>query len=379
VARLSVRRAHPAAGPTPAFAGLRRWTPLTAGAVCLAVALILNALLLHQVGFSGDEPYYSRIAEHPSGPHNFPYAFRVGLPYLVHILPFAQSFSWEALALVCAGAAGGTLFALLREFEAPDHLALGLAVGLTVSPPLLVVFLRNGREVDAAAILVLMLGAYFIVRRRLACLGATLLVGATIHEACLFLIPLAYAVWAERPLDRGAARDLALVAALPVLAYISLRTSIVAVGERYQPGYEGPFLTERIDVLRTALGHGGWHQELRRMALSYGPLWLAAPFSVVSLRFARRGLVLVALCLGAMTFAYDWGRMIFFAAPVIYVAAAWTVRHRARLAVAAVAALLAMDAGYAIYMQVHGVKSGLDSTGPPARGPVAWIDRSSVL
>lgn len=340
------------------------------GAVCLVVALVANALLRHQVGFSGDEPYYSRIADHPSGPHNFPYAFRVGLPYLVHILPFSHAFSWEALALVCAAAAGGALFALLREFAVGKALALGLAVGLTMSPPLLVVFLRNGREVDAAAILVLMLGSYFIVRRALVPLAMTLLVGATIHEACLFLIPLAYAVWAERPLDPAAARDLALVAVLPVIGYAYLRASIVAVGERYQPGYEGPFVTERIDVLKTALGHGGWHSELRRLALSYGPLWLAAPLSVLRVRFTRRGLVLVVLCLGAMTFALDWGRMIFFAAPIIYVAAACRLRHRRRMAVAAVVALLAMDAGYAVYMQVHGVRTGLDSHGPPARGPV---------
>jgi hypothetical protein len=248
---------------------------------------------------------------------------------------------------------------------------------MTVSPPLLVVFLRNGREVDAAAILILMLGTYFIVGRHRVALAVTLLVGATIHEACLFLIPLAYAVWAQRPLDRVAARDLALVAAVPIIGYIYLRASIVAVGERYQPGYQGPFLTARVDVLKAALQHGGWHQELRRMALSYGPLWLAAPWAVFTLRFARRGLVLVALCIGAMTFALDWGRMIFFAAPVIYVAAAHTLRHRRRLAIATVVALLAMDAGYAIYMQVHGVRSGLDSNGPPARGPVAWIDRSS--
>ncbi|HTU95679.1 MAG TPA: hypothetical protein VMF14_07540 [Solirubrobacteraceae bacterium] len=359
------------------MAGLRETTPLSVGILCLAVALVLNALLRHQVGFSGDEPYYSRIAAHPSGPHNFPYAFRIGLPYLVHVLPLAQSFSWEALALVCAGAAGGALFALLGEFDVPAPLALGLAVGLTVSPPLLVVFLRNGREVDAAAILILMLGSYFIVRRRLVPLAVTLLVGATIHEACLFLIPLAYAVWADRWFDRSAARDLALVAAVPIIGYIILRATIVAVGEQYQPGYQGAFIPARIDVLKTGLEHGAWHEELRRIALSFGPLWLAAPFSILRVRFTRRGLVLVALSACAMTFALDWGRMIFFAAPVIYVAAAYTLRARRRLAVAAVLALLAMDAGYAIYMQVHGVKSSLDSNGPPARGPVAWIERSS--
>jgi hypothetical protein len=339
--------------------------------LCLAIAVAMNAVLTHQVGLSGDEPYYSRIAEHPAGPHNFPYAFRIGLPYLVHVLPFSYAFSWELLALLCVAAAAGALFVLLTEFDVDRRLAIGLAIGFALSPPLLVVLLRNGREVDAAAILVIILGCLFIVRRQRLALAITLLVATTIHESCLFLIPLAYAVWANRLIDRSALRDLVLVAALPVLLYIYLRTSLVAVGEIYQPGYNGPFITERIDVLRDALGSGGWKGELRRMALSYGPLWLAAPFALRQLRFARRGLVLFVLCLGSMTFALDWGRMVFFAAPVIYVAAAFALRHRHRLAVAAVVGLLAVDIGYALYMQVHGVRHGLDSTGPPGRGPVS--------
>lgn len=343
---------------------------VVAGVLCLAVAAALNALMTHQVGVSGDEPYYSRIAEHPGGPHNFPYAFRIGVPYLVHVLPFSQAFSWELLALLATGAAGGALFALLREFDVDWGLALGLAIAFVVSPTLLVVLLRNGREVDAAAILVITLGTLFIVRRQRLALMVTLLVAATIHESCLFLIPLAYAVWARRLVDPEALRDLAMVAALPVLLYVYLRTSIVAVGEQYQPGYNGPFITERIDVLKDALGGGGWKGEVRRIALVYGPLWLAAPFALRRLGFARRGLVLVALSVASMTFALDWGRMVFFSAPVIYVAAAYVVRERRRLAVAAVVGLLLVDAGYAVYMEVHGVKHGLDSTAPPARGPV---------
>jgi hypothetical protein len=41
--------------------------------------------------------------------------------------------------------------------------------------------------------------------------------------------------------------------------------------------------------------------------------------------------VLVALCLISLSFASDWGRMIFLAAPVFYVAAASVVQHRRRL------------------------------------------------
>jgi hypothetical protein len=338
--------------------------------LCLAVAIVFNALLAHQVGFSGDEPYYARIARHPAGPHNFPYAFRVGLPYLVHVLPFSHAFSWEALALTAAAVAGGALYALMREFAIDRLLAASLAVAFVISPPLLVVFLRNGIEVDAAAIMIITLGTLFIVRRSLPALGMTILVGTSVHESCLFLIPLAYAVWAQRLVDTRALRDVARVGVLPAVFYLYLRGSIAAVGKRYQPGYNGPFLTERVDVLKDALGHGGWRGELRRLALAYGPLWIVAPFAIGRLRFARRGLVLCILCAASMTFALDWGRMAFFAAPVVYVSAAYVLRDRRRLALLCVLALLAVDVGYAAYMQVHGVKHGLDSTAPPARGPV---------
>ncbi len=339
--------------------------------VCFAVAALANAVLLHESGrLSGDSPYYERIASHPAGPHNFPYAFRVGLPYLVHALPFSHAFSWELLALLAAAGAGGALYALLLEFGTDGTLAAWLAVGFSVSPTLLVVFLRNGRGVDAAAILVITLGCLFIVRRQKLALAVTLLVGATVHESCLFMVPLAYAVWAERPLDLRALRDVAIIAAVPVVFYVYLRASIVAVGEAYQPGYTGTFLHGRSQVLDDALSNGGWHVELRRLALVYGPLWLAAPFALRGLAFARRGLVLVGLCLVSMTFALDWGRAIFFAAPVFYVAGAYALRNRRRLAVATVIGLLALDFGYAVYMQVHGVSHGLDTTAPPARGPV---------
>jgi hypothetical protein len=344
---------------------------LAIAALCLAVEAVFYALIVHQSGLSGDEPYYSRIANHPAGPHNFPYAFRIGVPYLVHVLPFTHAVSWELLALLAAAGAGGALYALLREFELEAWLAACLAVGFSVSPSLLVVFLRNGREVDAAALLVITLGCLFVVRRQKFSLAVTLLAGTTIHESCMFLVPFAYAVWAERPLDRRALRDVALVAAVPLSVYLYIRQSIVAVGEVYQPGYTGSFFHGRLDVLRDALEHGGWHIELRRLALVYGPLWLAAPVALRSLPFARRGLVLVGLCVVSMTFALDWGRAIFFAAPVVFVAAAWAMRDRRRLAVVMVAGLLALDLGYAAYMQVHGVRHGLDSTAPPARGPVS--------
>src|SRR6202042_1076405 len=56
-----------------------------------------------------------------------------------------------------------------------------------------------------------------------------------------------------------------------------------------QPGYAGPFLTERRDVIRDAIDSVGYKVELRRMAITFGPLWLAPPVALRPLRVAAGG------------------------------------------------------------------------------------------
>jgi hypothetical protein len=330
------------------------------GALCLALVALVSALIRHEHGLSGDEPFYEAMARHPGGPHNFPYAYRVAVPWLVHVLPFSHVVSFTALAWLGIAAAAGALYVLLMQFDVEPRLAAALCVGFALSPTLLVVLVRNGRSIDPASILVMVLGCLFIVRRQRAALAVTLLLGTAVRESTLFLIPFTYAVWAERPLDARALRDTALTAAAPVVAYLVIRTQVDAVGRRYEPGYNGPFFDARFDLIGQAFH--AWSIELRRLAYTYGPLWLVAPFALLSLRFARRGLVLVALCVASMTYAYDWGRIIFLAAPVFYVASGWVLRDRRRLALATVIALLAVDIGYGVYLQAYGVQHGLDNS-----------------
>jgi hypothetical protein len=332
------------------------------GLLCLALVLFADAVLRHESGLSGDEPFYERMAADPGAPHNFPYAYRILVPWVVHVLPFSHGVSFNLISWLAIAASGGVLYALLGEFEVGSYLAAALSVGFVLSPTLLVVLLRNGRSIDPASILVMVLGCLFIVRRQKLALAVTILVGVGVRESSLFLIPLAYAVWAQRPVDGAALRDVAVIAAIPLLAYVVLRTSIDAVGRQYIPGYTGPFLQARIDVIRQGLSAGSLPVELRRLAYTYGPIWLAAPFALRNVPFARRGLVLVLLCVVSMTFAFDWGRIIFLAAPVFFVSAALVVAHRRRLALAMVVALLAVDAGYAVYMQTYGVQHGIDTT-----------------
>ena len=340
----------------------RAWVEavLVALAGLLAI-VVLDALVLDAREPRGDELIYELMARDPFAPHTFPFAFRVGPPTLVNLLPFDHEFSFSALAWLCTGASAGVAYALMRRFGAERWLATGLSLCLATCPPLLAASLRQGRGVDAESVLVMLAGGLAIAARRPVALGAIVLVGALVRESALFLVPFAYAVWARRPVDRVAAREVGLAAAPGVAAYAALRLALPSVGG-YESGVGG-----RVDLLRQVL-EGPWGQA-RRLASSFGPLWLAAPFALRDLPYARRGLVLIALCCVAMLFALDWGRIILLAAPVFYVAGAHVLRGRRSVAIAAVVAFAAMNVGYAIHMDTGGTEKGIIN-GPLPSYPV---------
>jgi len=85
---------------------------------------------------------------------------------------------------------------------------------------------------------------------------------------------------------------------------------------------------------------------------AFGPLWLVAPFVLRDVAFARRGLVLVALCVVGMSVAEDAGRDIFIAAPVVYVPPRPSPHIPAGCA----------GSGHRAVDQFNGVTHGLDAT-----------------
>lgn len=332
-----------------------------AGGLALA---ILSLLSRREPVPRGDDLIYERMAQHPFGTHTFPFAYRVGLPWLVHVLPFSHTTSFELLAWLAAGGAAAFAFALMRRLEAPAAVAAPLAFALAVSPPLLIVALRDGRNPDAVTMLFMMAATLLVVQRRPRVLALTLLAGVLFREAVLFVIPLAYAVWALRLWDRDAIVRALAVGAPAVAAYVALHLAIPSVGRSSVPGYGGSLVGERGHVIR--LGLDSLATELRRMFSVFGPLWLLAPLALRGSRFARRGLALVACSLLSMTFALDWGRMIFLSAPVFYPAGAFTLSARPRWRIPTWIAFAALILGYAIYMDRGGVQHGIiDNPLPP--------------
>ncbi len=332
-----------------------------AGAIALAV---LSAPIRKEQTPRGDDLIYEDIARHPFGVHTFPFGFRLGLPLLVHVLPFDHTVSFTGLALLAAGGAAAFAYLLMRQLGGDRRVALALALLLSVSPPFLIVVLRHGRNTDIATVFFMMAATYFAVRRERLWLALTLALGVVVREAVLFVAPLAYALWAVRPLDRRAARD-ALAAAAPAIAiYLAIRLGVSTVGETQVPGYGGSLVGERFTVIKQGLQSA--FQEARRMFTVFGPLWLVAPLALRDMRFARRGLVLVAFALASMTFALDWGRMVLLAAPVFYPASAYVLSRRPRWLAPVLAVFLLLAIGYAVYMDVSGVKSGIiENPAPP--------------
>ncbi len=334
------------------------WTQaLVVGAAGAATLALLSLLSRREPSPRGDDEIYELMARHPFATHTFPFAYRIGLPWLVHVLPFSHTTSFLLLAWLSCGGAAAFAFALMRRLDAPSAVAGPLAFALAVSPPMLLVALRDGRNPDAVTMLFLMATTLLAVQRRSRALAATLLVGTLFREAVLFVIPLAYAVWAARPCDRAAALRALAVGAPAVAAYLALHLAIPTVGRSSVPGYGGSPIGERGHVIR--LGLDSLATELRRMLSVFGPLWLLAPLALRGSRFARRGLALVACSLVSMTFALDWGRMIFLSAPAFYPAGAFTLTRRPGWRVATWAAFGALIVGYAVYMDRTGVVHGI--------------------
>jgi hypothetical protein len=336
-------------------------------AVALPVLLLMDAYVRDSPEPRNDELIYELMAQQPFDPHTFPFAHRVAVPTLVHVLPFSHDFSFAWLAWLSTVACGALVYVLLRRFEIGKQLAFALGLCIAWCPTLFVVSLREGRNVDPESVLVMLAGAIAIVDRRRFTFAAIVLVGAFVREAALFLIPFAYAVWAERLWDRRAARD-TLLASLPaMLAYGALRLSLPTVERENVLGYKS-LLGGRIEVLEKA-----WDAKLtilRRLFLAFGPLWLAFPFALRDMRYARRGLVLLAACGVGMLFALDWGRIVFLAAPVVVVGAAWVLNSRPRLALATVVAFMAMNFGYVIYMEdFGGAQDGIVDAAPARYQP----------
>lgn len=332
------------------------------GLAGLLALVVVDAFVLDEPVPKGDDLIYELMAEDPGGTHTFPFAFRVAVPWLVHVLPFGHTFSFSALAWLCCAAAGAFLFLAMDRVGISRRLSVPLCALFVFAPTLLIASLRQGRNPDPMTALIMCMGAWCIVSRRPRALAGVMLVGAFNRESALILGPWAYAYWADRPFDRRALGP-AVLATVPALAaYVALRLAIPTVGREQVLGYDS-LIGGRLDVLEK--GFGELFANARRIAYVAGPLWLGYLLALRTSRFARSGLVVLAFCVVSATFANDWGRVAFIAAPAVWIGAALVLERHRHLWPWVLASLLAMNLVYAVYMDRTGVRTGIIELGPP--------------
>jgi hypothetical protein len=345
----------PFLSPPRAVGVVRAWpaprVAVLVGAVGALALLVLDALVRDAPAPQGDDLIYERMAQDPLAPHTFPFAYRIAIPYLVHVLPAGHDLSFSVLAWLCSGAAGAFLYLAMERLGVARRLSVVLALLFVLSPTLLVESLRQGRNPDAFTALVMCAGLWCVVARARAALLVTVLVGALNRESALFLLPFAYAVWTDRLWNPRLLRDVVLLGLPAIGAMVALRLAIPTAGNGYGS------VDDRWALLRQGLD--GWDVNARRIGSVAGPMWVMAALALRESEFARRSLVLVALCVASFPFAGDWSRVLFVAAPVVFAAGAIALQPRRRWWVPVVLLLVLMDVGYAVYMDRIGVRTGI--------------------
>ena len=315
------------------------------GLAGLLVLLIADALVQDARTPRGDDQIYELMANDPFETHSFPFAYRFLVPTIVHVMPFSNELSFSLLAWLSTAACGAIAYVLMRRFDVKPWLAAPRALPRHV-PAAVRRLAAPGHNVDPETVLVMLIGGLAIADRRPLALGITVAIGATIRESALFLIPFAYAYWAARLIDTQALKR-TLAAGLP--AWRSTRRC----GPASRPPPTATAASGASSTRSsTTQGRGAPHLQLVRPALVRGAVRAAH----AALRARRPGAV--RLLPARLPVRPRLGPR----DPARRRSCTWPGRvldDRRRLAIAAVLAFVALDVGYAVYMQVHGVESNI--------------------
>src|SRR4051794_33677002 len=92
-----------------------RRVAIAIGVTATVALALLDALVRDEPAPKGDDLIYERMAQDPTAPHTFVFAYRIAVPWLDHVLPFGHTISFNAIAWICSRAAGGVVFVPLKR------------------------------------------------------------------------------------------------------------------------------------------------------------------------------------------------------------------------------------------------------------------------
>jgi hypothetical protein len=301
----------------------------TAGQLLLAllVALVVTAMWRKVLPLSVprccDAKQYLKMAEDPSQVAYTPYAYRVLVPYLTHLIGGVPRLTFDRISLACMVATGPLVYALTRRLGAVHWAALLAMVGL-LSSRAWVYYLYNPWLSDPAAMLLVAVAFLAIVSGRMWLLVLVSVVFAAGRELFLGLAAPAFGWMRGRLGSMRAALTAGLLVLPGCLVYWWIVNTVPSKGV--------PGLGQL--SWRTVVGLGPFFETrggigfffVAMVTLSFGCWWVLALVSFGDHNL-RRLLWWLIPVFGQFVLGGDWGRFALYAFPVVIPAAALTLQR----------------------------------------------------
>ncbi|HXV61615.1 MAG TPA: hypothetical protein VEK15_13035 [Vicinamibacteria bacterium] len=260
-----------------------------------------------------DAHVYLAMADSPLTFTRAPYAYRLGVPLVVHWLPFPHEASFLALTL------GGLLLTMVLGYTffrviGFDHVIGLLGVTFLGTAPEVSVFLRNHFLVDPLALTSIAL-LLLAIEREIddGPMALLLLVSTLVKESAFFVVPVLYLrLSGAKVLDLRAAWRTMVVSMPAIVAVLILRLFWAPDGVLF------PYLTPWSVDREPWFGSMESYRALWRGLFSYlALLAIANAFDTNWRRFARRYSPYALLVAAQLFVPMNEERLLYFAFPVV--------------------------------------------------------------
>jgi hypothetical protein len=248
---------------------------------------------------------YNAMAVNPRLATAAPFAFRVLIPFTVHLLPVAAWIGFHIVTAVAIAAAGVLLFDLVeREFGTVQGM---LAVALLWTSGAVSLSLRAPGRIDAALLFFGVATMYLARRVGWWWAAAAVAVGISAHElTAMYLVPLVVAAW-------PAMRQRSLLLVLPAaVVFVVLHFTPLLYGYVIAPY---PALSagnrEMIRSLEEARAGGLLQAGLQAAVVALGLAWVLAAMGWRRCPPFYRAMATVLIpAVAAFAIAADWDRLL---------------------------------------------------------------------
>lgn len=155
-----------------------------------------------------------------------PFCWRIFIPFLVSILPFEISISFQIISLFSVALTGFFVFKIGQKIFNDNFLSFSMMLGYFSISYAVKYVIYDFWLPDAFAVLLMTSGIYFILQKRDLAFLIVMTIGALTKESVLFVLPLYYSLNAEKFFDLKILKKTVSISLIPIFVLIVIRLLI---------------------------------------------------------------------------------------------------------------------------------------------------------